>query len=208
MKLVFPNSHRINRGNTVVKEIIDIARSSDFTDVVIIHEHRGEPDGMIVSHLPYGPTAYFGLSSVVLRHDLKDKLENMSEAYPHLIFDNFSTKLGERLQTVLKYLFPVPKPDSQRVMTFANRGDLISYRHHVYRTVTSASLPPAKPSSSGDGEQKQRAVKPGDIELAEVGPRFELRPYQIKLGTADMNDADLEWVLRPYMNTAKKRKHL
>ena len=28
--------------------------------VVIVHEHRGEPDGMVVCHLPFGPTAYFG----------------------------------------------------------------------------------------------------------------------------------------------------
>ena len=31
-----------------------------FSQVVIVHEHRGEPDGMVVCHLPFGPTAYFG----------------------------------------------------------------------------------------------------------------------------------------------------
>ena len=32
------------------------------------------------------------------------------------------------------------------------------------------------------------------------------RLYQIKLGTLEMeNSADTEWVLRPYMNTAKKK---
>jgi len=46
------------------------------------------------------------------------------------------------------------------------------------------------------------------VELAEVGPRFELRLYQIKLGTVDIAEADTEWVLRPYMNTAKKRNVL
>lgn len=39
----------------------------------------------------------------------------------------------------------------------------------------------------------------------QVGPRFEMRPYQIKLGTLDQPEAESEWVLRPYMNTAKKR---
>jgi rRNA maturation protein Rpf1 len=37
------------------------------TDLVIAHEHRGEPDGLVVCHLPHGPTAYFGLSNAVLR---------------------------------------------------------------------------------------------------------------------------------------------
>jgi U3 small nucleolar ribonucleoprotein protein IMP4 len=47
-----------------------------------------------------------------------------------------------------------------------------------------------------------------DIELVELGPRFEMHLYQIKLGTVDMHEAETEWVLRPYMNTAKKRKAL
>ena len=37
----------------------------------------------------------------------------MSEAYPHLVFHNFKTKLGERTMSILKYLFPVPKEDSR-----------------------------------------------------------------------------------------------
>jgi U3 small nucleolar ribonucleoprotein protein IMP4 len=160
MKSVFPNSQRINRGAAVIKELIEASRANDVTDLVIVHEHRGEPDGMIISHLPYGPTAYFGLrfgpfarhscsalfilkltvsficsfvrpclrSNVVMRHDIKDGLDNVSEALPHLIFDRFDTKLGRRVQNILKYLFPVPKLDSQRVMTFANQQDFISFR--------------------------------------------------------------------------------
>ena len=38
---------------------------------------------------------------------------------------------------------------------------------------------------------------------------FLCRLYQIKLGTLEMeNSADTEWVLRPYMNTAKKKTTL
>jgi U3 small nucleolar ribonucleoprotein protein IMP4 len=44
--------------------------------------------------------------------------------------------------------------------------------------------------------------------MQEVGPRFELRLFQIKLGTIEQADADTEYVLRPYMNTAKKRRLL
>ncbi len=69
-RLCLPNSQRINRGNTQIKELMTAARAADCSDVVIVHEHRGMPDGMIVSHLPFGPTAYFGLSNVVLRHDI------------------------------------------------------------------------------------------------------------------------------------------
>ena len=194
LRYCFPGAQRMNRGNTVMKEIVDLCRQGDFTDLIIVHEHRGEPDGLIVCHFPYGPTAYFGLTNCVLRHDLSVDVGSVSEAAPHLIFHNFSTALGQRTQTVLKALFPVPKEDSRRVMTFVNRDDTVSFRHHVYRKV---------------GAQ-ERAADPTrkDIELAEVGPRFELKLYQIKLGTVDMAEAENEWVLRPYMNTAKKRKAL
>lgn len=84
---------------------------------------------MIVSHFPHGPTVFFTLHNVNLRHDIASyKSSTVSEQYPHLIFENFSSKLGERMQDVLKYLFPVPKEDSKRVMTFSNEDDFISFR--------------------------------------------------------------------------------
>ena len=144
---MFPNSHRINRGNYVVKELADACRANDVTDLIVLHEHRGVPgaysgsvfnkimyincisDAMIVSHFPHGPTVYFTLNNVSLRHDIGTyKDSTVSEQYPHLIFENFTSKLGERIRDILKYLFPVPKEDSKRVMTFANEDDFISFR--------------------------------------------------------------------------------
>jgi U3 small nucleolar ribonucleoprotein protein IMP4 len=185
MRLVFPNSHRINRGNYVVKELAEACRANDVTDLIVVHEHRGTPDALIVSHFPHGPTVYFTLNNVALRHDIGSyKNSTVSEQYPHLIFENFSSQLGERIRDVLKYLFPVPKEDSKRVMTFANEDDFISFRHHVF-------------------------VKAGrDVQLAEVGPRFEMKPYEIRQGTIEQNEAEREWVLSHYTRTAKKRSVL
>ncbi|KAG1659128.1 hypothetical protein FOA52_013797 [Chlamydomonas sp. UWO 241] len=186
MKLVFPNAQRINRGGMVLGELVDTSRSHDFTDVVILHEHRGEPDGMVVCHLPFGPTAYFGMHNAVLRHDIGQKKEvgTVSEAYPHTIFDSFSSTLGARVACVLKHLFPVPKDDSKRVVTFSNRADYISFRHHTY----------VMPKGSKS------------VELTECGPRFELKLYQIRLGTVDQAHAENEWTLRSYTRSAKKQR--
>lgn len=57
----------------VVGELVESCRAHDYTDLVMVHEHRGEPDGLVVCHLPYGPTAYFGIFNTVLRHDIGDK---------------------------------------------------------------------------------------------------------------------------------------
>jgi len=181
--LVIPGTQRRNRGAHVIREIVEACRSNEITDLVLLHETRGEPDALIISHLPYGPTAYFSLSGVVLRHDVKSTT-GMSQQNPHLLFEQFTTPLGERVMNILKYLFPVPKSDSKRVLTFGNDSDFISFRHHTYER---------------DGS---------DIVLKEVGPRFEMRLYKIKLGTVDMEEAENEWVLRPFMNSAKKKNHL
>ena len=93
--------------------------------------------------------------------------------------------LGERVKKILQSLFPVPKPDSKRVITFANHDDLISFRHHTYD----------KPEFN-------------KVELNEIGPRFDLKPYMIKLGNLDHKEAEIEWVLRNYMNSSKNKNQL
>ena len=47
----------------------------------------------------------------VLRHDIgeKKKVGTISEAYPHIILENFTSALGKRIANILKYLFPAPK---------------------------------------------------------------------------------------------------
>lgn len=196
MRLVVPNSQRINRGNTTIKEIVGAAREADFTDLIVIQETRGEPDALIISHLPYGPTAFFSLSNTVMRHDIeKEKGKaTVSEAYPHLIFHNFKTPLGERFRTLLTYLFPVPKEDSKRVMTFSNDSDFIAFRHHTYDK--SADAKPGAPLAKKD------------VVLTEIGPRFDLHPYMLRLGTVDQEEAETEWALRSFINTARKTDKL
>ena len=185
LRLVFPNATRLNRGGYTMEELAAAARANGITDLVVVHEHRGVPDALVVSHFPHGPTLLFMLHNVTLRHEVTSHSNStVSEQYPHLIFDGFGGRLGERVKSALRFLFPVPKEDARRVMTFANRNDYISFRHHVF------------------------VATHREVHLAEVGPRFDMRPYEIRLGTLEQSEADVEWVLRPYMNTARKRSQL
>ena len=183
LKHMLPNSTRVNRGNARVSALVEATRRGEFTDLILVHETRGQPDGLVVCHLPLGPTTYFTLENCVLRHDVDTPPKYSSDIAPHLIFHDFDeTKpLARRLKTVLTCLFPVPKSEGhERLCTFYNAEDRISFRHHA---------------ASREGKE---------VDLKELGPRFEMRPYMIKLGTLDQADADVEWVLRPYMNSAKK----
>lgn len=197
-RMLVPNSTKLNRGNLVIKELVQIGREKEYTDIILLHENRGQPDGIILTHLPYGPTTYFGLFNVVLRHDIKkETLDNMSEAYPNIILDNFNSRIGARISEILKNLFPVPKLDSSRVITFVNNEDFISFRHHTFNN-----------KKGKNNVLKNNDCRPEDIVLKEHGPRFDLRPYQISLGTIDMPESMKEWVLRPYMNTASKNENM
>ncbi|XP_062240782.1 U3 small nucleolar ribonucleoprotein protein IMP4 isoform X2 [Platichthys flesus] len=158
VKLMFPGAQRMNRGNHEIASLVRACKANNVTDLVIMHETRGQPDGLVVCHLPFGPTAYFTLYNV----------------------------LGKRVSNILKYLFPVPKEDSRRVITFANQEDFISFRHHTYKKTDHKN-----------------------VELTEVGPRFEMKLYMIKLGTLENEStADVEWRHHAYTHTAKKRRFL
>lgn len=95
MRLCFPNSTRINRGNYVMKELADACRTNGITDLIVLHEHRGVPDALMLSHFPHGPTVLFTLTGVVLRHSLQGVQQaTVSEQYPHLIFEVSSARGG------------------------------------------------------------------------------------------------------------------
>ena len=61
IKLLMPTAQRINRGAQVLPDLVELCRSNDFTDLVMVHEHRGEPDGLVISHMPFGPTGVLWL---------------------------------------------------------------------------------------------------------------------------------------------------
>jgi U3 small nucleolar ribonucleoprotein protein IMP4 len=115
IRLLLPTAIRLNRGNLILNNLVSSAQSSGLSDIILLHEHRGTPTALTVSHFPHGPTASFSLHNVVLRADIPNSARGtVSESYPHLIFEGFSTKLGERVVQVLKHLFP-PREGTAKV---------------------------------------------------------------------------------------------
>jgi U3 small nucleolar ribonucleoprotein protein IMP4 len=68
---------------------------------------------------------------------------------------------------------------------FKNIEDTIEVRHHVF-------------------------VKTGyqAVELAEVGPRMSMRLFEIRAGTLDNKEGDVEWHLNQYTRTGRKKEYL
>ncbi|KAE9555412.1 hypothetical protein FO519_001349 [Halicephalobus sp. NKZ332] len=181
--LMIPNAKRVNRGNNDVKSIMKACKENGVTDVIFVHETRGRPDSMIISHLPHGPTAFFSLHDVVMRHDLPE-IEHMPEQYPHLMFEGLNSKVGRRVTDILKYIFPVAKPDSKRIMFFGDvdKEDYIFFRHFV--------------TSKDDN---------GETQLNEVGPRFTMFLYAIINDTLENERAaQSEFSFKPYLRAGRK----
>ncbi|KAK3685886.1 anticodon-binding protein [Podospora appendiculata] len=190
IRLLFPTAVRLNRGNLVLPELVRSAKSEGLTDVILLHEHRGTPTAMTISHFPHGPTLMCSLHNVVLRADVPRSIKGtVSESFPHLIFEGFTTKLGLRLVKILKHMFPPRDPNTSkiagnRVITFVNQDDCIEVRHHVFVKTSYDS-----------------------VELSEVGPRFTMRPFSITMGTLENKDADVEWHLNQYTRTSRKKNY-
>jgi len=189
IRLLLPTAIRLNRGNMVLPNLVESAKSGGLSDIVLVHEHRGTPTALTVSHFPHGPTASFSLHNVVLRADIPNSSRGtVSESYPHLIFEGFTTKLGARCVQILKHLFPPREATAKvgnRVVTFKNIEDTIEVRHHVF-------------------------VKTGfqSVELAEVGPRMSMRLFEIRAGTLENKEGDVEWHLNQYTRTGRKKEYL
>ena len=89
-------------------------------------------NGMVVCHLPDGPTAMFNLSSVVLNRDIKGR-GKPTDHKPELVLNNFGTRLGYRIGRMFGSLFcQDPTFRGRRVITFHNQRDYIFFRHHRY----------------------------------------------------------------------------
>jgi U3 small nucleolar ribonucleoprotein protein IMP4 len=189
IRLLLPTAVRLNRGNLILNNLVGSAKGSGLSDMILVHEHRGTPTAMTISHFPHGPTASFSLHNVVLRADIPNaERGTVSESYPHLIFEGFTTVLGRRIVKILQHLFPPREPSAKlgsRVVTFKNIDDSIEVRHHVF-------------------------VKTGyqSVELAEVGPRMTMRLFEIRAGTLENKNGDVEWHMNQYTRTARKKDYL
>jgi U3 small nucleolar ribonucleoprotein protein IMP4 len=173
---VIPNAQRVNRGASDLPALVTLCRTHEMTDLVIVHGTHGDPDCIIVCHFPYGPTAFFSIGGVVMRRQISEA-PPLSSAFPHLIFEGMTSKLGIRVKKVLQALFPVPKPETRRIISFVNKNDWISVRQNTFKRVQ------------------------GKIELTEIGPRMEMRLFRIVLGTVEMGEADVEFALRSFIRS-------
>lgn len=180
----FPNSFFYERRGFEVKDIIEQAIEKDFTDLIIINEDRKEPNGLLLTHLPDGPTAHFKLSNLRLSSEIPGK-GAMSNHKPELVLNRFNTRLGRRVGRMLGALVEqAPDFRGRRVLTFHNQRDYIFFRQHRYVF---------------EGEENVQA------RLQELGPQFTLKLRSLQAGTFDSSRGEYEWTHHPDQDTSRTR---
>ncbi|CAG9539697.1 unnamed protein product [Cercopithifilaria johnstoni] len=179
-----PNADIFTRKGIPLKKVVKQAKSKEYTDLIVVHEDRKTPNGIVLCHLPDGPTAFFKINSLTFTKNLKKKGESTTH-YPELILKNFNTRLGHTIARMFACLFPQkPMYSGRRVVTFHNQRDYIFFRHHRY-------------------EFKREGEKAA---LLELGPRFTLRLKWLQKGTFNSRYGEYEWVLKRHeMETSRRR---
>ncbi|XP_029677791.1 probable ribosome production factor 1 [Formica exsecta] len=184
---IIPNSLSLYRNRSGVKKIVKSATARNFTDIIIINEDQCKPNGMLVIHLPDGPTAHFKLSNVKITTELRRNHKEITEHRPEVILNNFATRLGFTIGRMLGALFHYqPEFKGRRAVTFHNQRDYIFFRHHRY----------------------EFNLKTGKPRLRELGPRFTLKLRSLQHGTFDSKYGDYEWIIqgrRHDMETSRRK---
>ncbi|XP_077439876.1 ribosome production factor 1 [Vanacampus margaritifer] len=181
---VIPHAHVYYRRGLALKRIIPQCIARDFTYLIVVNEDRKVPNGLVLCHLPEGPTAHFKVSSVRLRKEMKRRGKDPTEHSPEVILNNFTTRLGHSIGRMFAALFPQnPQFVGRQVATFHNQRDFIFFRFHRYIF---------------KNEKK--------VGMQELGPRFTLKLRSLQKGTFDSKFGEYEWVLKRHEMDACRRK--
>ncbi|XP_034438339.1 ribosome production factor 1 [Hippoglossus hippoglossus] len=181
---VIPNAHVYYRRGLALKRVIPQCIARNFTYLMVINEDRKMPNGLVLCHLPDGPTAHFKVSSVRLRKEIKRRGKDPTEHSPEVILNNFSTRLGHSIGRLFAALFPQdPQFIGRQAATFHNQRDFIFFRFHRYIF---------------KNEKK--------VGIQELGPRFTLKLRSLQKGTFDSKFGEYEWVLKRHEMDACRRK--
>jgi len=226
---VFPNSEYRPRGSYKLRDIIKYCIQRDYTDVMVINEDHKEVNGLLVIHLPNGPTAHFKMSSWKSHSDIAGSAA-MNSNNPELILNNFNTRLGHSVGRMLGALFPhTPDFDARTVVTFHNQRDFIFFRQHRYIGEKKVKKEENSDSDSDSGFHRARPAthfvddfdeeppKPekvlaarthskgtNSVTIHEMGPRFTLKLKSIQKGTLDFK-GEYIWVAKKELDQSRKR---
>ena len=186
LKNFIPNSYFYYRKKFDLGTIMKRAIEKEFTDIIVVTERLRKPYKLLLIHLPNGPTMEFKLFNVVYQDEIKGHGTSAGHN-PELMFRNFKTTLGFRVQRALNALFPKDEElKGRELITFQNQRDYIFFRY--YRYIFTEDFKSAN--------------------LQELGPRFAMRLLYVQKGLFDPDKGDYEWLYQDKMGVRRRKFYL
>jgi len=159
-----------------MKQLLDACRANSVTDFIVVHEHRGQPNAIIISHLPYGPTGDSLLQLVICRD---------ASRYPwhwDHVWTVSTSCISQHENSV---------------------GSASHERHHTYKKGEAGKGIELK--EVGPRFQLRSKLFPVScIHISRLTVCFVFSIW-FDVGNHLADAADTEWVYSHYMNTTKKR---
>ena len=186
LKNFLPNSYFYYRKKFDLGTIMKSAIEKEFTDIIVVTERLRKPYKLLLIHLPNGPSMEFKILDVMYQDEMQG--HGVSVGYnPELMFRNFKTTLGVRVQRALNALFPKDEElKGRELITFQNQRDFIFFRYYRYIFTNNFT----------------------DVNLHEIGPRFTMRLLYVQKGLFDPEKGDYEWMYKDKMGVKRRKFYL
>ncbi len=186
LKNFLPNSYFYYRKKFDLGTIMKSAIEKEFTDIIVVTERLRKPYKLLLIHLPNGPSMEFKILDVMYQDEMQG--HGVSVGYnPELMFRNFKTTLGVRVQRALNALFPKDEElKGRELITFQNQRDFIFFRYYRYIFTNDFT----------------------DVNLQEIGPRFTMRLLYVQKGLFDPEKGDYEWMYKDKMGVKRRKFYL
>lgn len=188
-KYVRRSSHRYGHKFSV-KEIGAFAAKREYTTLVVLEEDMKKPSGLVVVHLPIGPTFHFTITNWYEGKSIPGHGRPTSHI-PELILNNFTTPLGLLTAHLFRSMYPSnPEFQGRQVVTLHNQRDFIFLRRHRY--VFREKKEREKSVVGADGKEMKGAegIRAG---LQELGPRLTLKLRRVDKGIQRASGQEWEW---------------
>lgn len=187
IKETIPNTYFYYRKKLDISKMVEFAKEKGFSCLMVVTEEAKKPVRISFCHLfGEGLTLEMKINDIIYREDIKDAALP-SDHNPELIFKNFRTKLGLRVQRMFNSLFPKDEElKGRRVITFHNQRDYIFFRHYRY--------------------QFEKDLQ--NVRLQEIGPSFTLRLLSIQKGFFERETQDFEYEYKDQMGVRRRKFYL
>ena len=197
---LFPRCFYYPRKTFSLKQIVEFSEKKNFTHIIVLNEKDKVCNQMIVTHLPYGPTAHYKVTNIVNSCSIAG--HGRADLHkPEVVLNNFNTRLGLRVGRLFGSMFPhEPEFRGRQVATFHNQRDFIFVRYHRYMFEEKKARPN---KTQIVGEDGKTAVM---VATQELGPRFTLKLKWLQAGTFDTKEGEFEWIHKQHEHGKNDRK--